>query len=299
MALIKKKEDETKEVEAKKGMNRTVTVEGGFPGDDFEEQFRWLNILLHGSAGHGKSTIAVSACKDHRMTPVLILDVEGGAPFRLLGVPKDKVTVIRLRETATLTVMQQLTRYYELLRRGKHPYKTVIIDSLSELQKRGLKEIIRKGSKKEPITTFLDDIEEPEAATQPEYGQSHMQMTRLVRYFQDLPMHVIFTSISGMTEDEKSKTLIQQLSLPAKQGNDIAGNPDIVGCVVPFVDTETKNLIRRIHFQPSRNIIAKDRTHSLGLYMDFDVDDPIMTRMLDAVWTKYGITEENEEEGDE
>lgn len=99
---------------------------------------RALSLLIHGPSKHGKTTFAVTTSP----APRLVLDVESASRF--LPVAKvrwDPVTQAPPEydgtwDTAVVAVHDFNTalKAYEWLKSGKHPFKSVILDSLSELQ---------------------------------------------------------------------------------------------------------------------------------------------------------------------
>jgi len=99
---------------------------------------RALSILVHGESGAGKSTFAVTS-----PTPQLFLDVESGSRF--LQTRKVKWNPLAGEEpptpdgtwdTCVVTVhdFETALKAYEWLKSGRHPFKSVILDSISELQ---------------------------------------------------------------------------------------------------------------------------------------------------------------------
>lgn len=99
---------------------------------------RALSILVHGESGAGKSTFAVTA-----PTPQLFLDVEAGSRFlqtrKIKWNPQDGEEPPVADGTWDTCVVQvhdfeTALKAYDWLKSGKHPFKSVILDSISELQ---------------------------------------------------------------------------------------------------------------------------------------------------------------------
>jgi len=255
-----------------------LTVEGGLPGEDPRDKFRFLNILVHSPGGHGKTTLLATACDDPRTSPMLVLDFEGGAPIRFAKKDPKTFTIRKVRS------VKDLNDYYEYLRKGSHPYKSVAIDSLTEIQKLGLFEFVygTQGVDK----TFQGNVLNIKTAEIQHWGKSKTQIEMLVRYFRDLPMHTFFTCLTQVVKDETTGKISTTVSLPGKQADEIPGIPDIVG-YLGIGKVEGNNNARVMMFQPDGRIVAKDRTDALGITML----EPTVPKMLNAIWHTYGITE--------
>lgn len=256
-------------------------VPGGLMGEDPSEKFRYLNVLFHAFGGLGKTTACASACKDPRTSPVLVCDFEGGAPIRYAKMPKGTYTIRRIKS------IEDLNTIYEYLRKGDHPYKSVVLDSLTEIQKLGLAEFVYGPSG--AASSFKGNVINVKSAEIQHWGKSGNQMGMMVRYFRDLPMHVFFTTLTMTSKDELTGKITYNIALPGKQSDEIPGIPDIVGYIDVQKNPTTKQEERVIYFQPNGKIIAKDRTDALGVGMAYPKDSNIITMMLDLIWKAYGI----------
>ena len=106
-----------------------------------------LCMLVHGDPGTGKSWLGQST-----PTPRLVLDAEGGSrtPWRAVngqGVRQKMVTWDPTKEdppkagdweTCHVAVRDftDVQKAYDWLLTGRHPFKSVVLDSLTEIQKR-------------------------------------------------------------------------------------------------------------------------------------------------------------------
>lgn len=259
------------------------TVPGGLVGEDPSEKFKYLNVLFHAFGGLGKTTACASACLDPRTAPVLVCDFEGGAPIRFAKMPKGTYTIRSIRS------VKDLNDIYEYLRKGDHPYKSVVLDSLTEIQKLGLMEFVYGPGGIDK--SFMGSVINVKTAEIQHWGKSGSQMGMIVRYFRDLPMHVFFTTLTQTTKDELTGKITYNIALPGKQADEVPGIPDIVGYIDVVKDAATKQDVRAIYFQPTGKVIAKDRTDALGAIMKYEKDSAIVTQMLDKVWTAYGISD--------
>lgn len=105
---------------------------------------RAVTMLMHGLSGAGKTTLATTA-----PFPILLLDVEMASRFirgrkikwnPLEGPPPVHdgswdICVVIVNE------FQKAQTAYEYLKSGQHPFKTVIVDSISELQSKAVEKI--------------------------------------------------------------------------------------------------------------------------------------------------------------
>jgi hypothetical protein len=225
-----------------------------------------LTIVVHGESGVGKSWLADSA-----PSPRLILDVEGGVRFT----PSDKVewnaqdapptadtVVVHVRDLATV---QQA---FQWLNSGKHPFRSVVIDSLSEMQKRAVDSIAGSAQMK----------------TQ-DWGTLLRKMEGMVRAFRDLTSHpsaplecVVF--VCGTKVESETGKL--RPNLQGQMGTTLPYYVDVVAHLALTNGDEPGEYVRRATFRPVGDVVAKDRTGRLGSHMD----DPTIPALFAAVYGK-------------
>lgn len=232
------------------------------------EKLAHLNVLIYGPPGVGKTVLAGSADAVPAMRPVLMLDVEGGT-LSLKRTHPD-VDVVRVQ---TWTDMQKV---YDALYKGSD-YRTVILDSLTEIQKFSMYGIMRELISKEPDR-------DPDVPGMREWGKNIEQIRRLVRAFRDLPVHTIFTALSAIEKDAKTGITQARPSLSGKLSAEVGGFVDIVGYMyTKVVDGNVKRLLLTTGTDRQ---IAKDRTGRMPQI----VEEPTMTTIYD-----YAFGEDTEE----
>jgi hypothetical protein len=110
------------------------------------ERSQWINLLVYGKSGLGKTTLAGSADAVPEMRPVLFIDVEGGTESLRHSYPN--VSVVRV------TSWQEMTNLFNVLRRGNSGFNTVVLDSLTEIQKFNMYEIMKEVVREHPERDF-------------------------------------------------------------------------------------------------------------------------------------------------
>lgn len=162
-----------------------------------------LSFLIFGHAKHGKSWLG-----DTSPRPRLIIDAESGSRFTpskkklwdpVAGPPPEDdgswdATIV------PATQYRAVNKAWEWLNAGKHPFKSVIIDSLSEVQQR-----------------IIDDLVGINPLKPQDYGQLLRIGSDCIRRFRDLVMHP--------TCPLEAVVLIAM----ARQGNDGIWRPHFAG----------------------------------------------------------------------
>lgn len=137
-----------------------------------------LNMLIYGEAGVGKTWLAGSASRVPSMRNVLYVDAEAG-----------KAT---LREHPDVEILpaknwKAYIDIYNALKAGGHSYRTVVLDSLSEILEQ-CKDQVMVEMKADPENETRDE----DIPSIREWGKLQVRLLRLIRLYRDLPMNVIF-----------------------------------------------------------------------------------------------------------
>jgi hypothetical protein len=240
---------------------------------------KWIKATIYGGYGVGKTTLAASAADVEEMGDVIVADAESGE----MSIEDDRIDVIpttsfsqfarifeflrlhcQLREKGDLEKMAALESKFKggvKITTPKH-YNTVIIDSLTEVQKYCMYQLLGIN-----IGSQALDLE-PESPEFKEWGRSREMIGLLVRSFRDLPMHVIIVCSEDRVQNEK-KQFVSEPNLPGKLSLDIQGFMDIVGYMQASPASEGGEQLRRLYLTPGKTYAAKNRFKGwTGNYID-------------------------------
>ena len=237
---------------------------------------RSLTIMVHGESKVGKSTFAVTA-----PYPRLMLDVEGGHRFLPINVKYwDPIREEPPVADGTWdTVVVQVRDYdvvmkaFQWLQSGKHQFKSLIIDSISELQ-----------------VKCMDNIAGTEQMKMQQWGELLRHMGALLRDLRDLTMHptqpleaIVLTAMSRKGQDGVYRPYLQgQLAVQAPYFYDILGAITVES--VPNPDPmQMPYKVRRMYVERTPEYEAGERVQGrLGKIVE--QGDLGIERMLDMVF---------------
>lgn len=236
---------------------------------------RALSLLVFGDTKVGKSTLASTA-----PYPRLMLDVEGGNRFlpiqRKKWNPRTEDPPVADGTWDTCVVdtrdYDTLLKVYQWLQIGRHQFRSVIIDSLSELQTKCLESIAGRG----------------QVQTQ-QWGELARAFTGLMRDLRDLTTHpsnpleaIVLTAMTRDLDGRQVPFLMGQSQTVAPFLFDLVGyltkeefpNPD---------PTQPPYKVRRMHIESGPRWLAGERVNGkLGAVVE--QADLNVERMLDMIF---------------
>lgn len=231
------------------------------------ESIDWLNIMIYGEPGAGKTHLLGTAMDDKNTSPLLVLDIDGGV--QTLRHRKD-IDVVQVRSFEQLvSVYREL---YNSIDKGKIHYGTIGIDTLSEFGKLDLGSISKEFAESNPR---LD----PDVPDMRAYYKSGNHIRAIVRAFRDLPCNVFFNCHAQTDKDNFQRTIYFP-QLPGKLKVDIPGFLDIVGLLRAEKDGD--DIHRYLQVEKTEAVIAKDRTNAL----DGVEQDPT----IPSLWAKLKVS---------
>lgn len=232
---------------------------------------RAISWLIHGRSKVGKSTIA-----DTQPAPRLHLDAEGGMGTRFLKSRKVKWDPIREAppdadgswDTCVVHVRDYdvIKRVYQWLESGQHEFKSVTLDSISEIQQRAVDSI-----------AGLDQMK-----TQ-QWGELLREVSAMIRRFRDLTNHPTNPLISVLMVAMSHQTGDPPVWKPYMQGAIASRLPYYVDvCGYMFVDRDDDGQeTRRLLVAQHPEFEAGER---VGGVLGQVVDDPNIADMIETVF---------------
>lgn len=256
-------------------MNDTTTER-----DKMQEMNRSLTMLVYGAAKAGKSTLAITT-----PAPRLYMDVEAASRFLPIepvfwdpskSAPPEAdgtwdTAIVQTKDWRTVELAHQW------LESGQHPFKSFIIDSISELQQR-----------------YIEDVAGRSQLTQQAWGDAFRAVGGLVRDIRDLTVHptkpleaVVLTAMAREFDGHWKPYLQGQLATIMPYLLDITAYlyAESVTNELTFEVTEVRRLLTR----RTNQFEAGER---VGGKVPAIVEDPNVSAMIDMI---FGQKEETEE----
>ena len=243
-----------------------------------------MNIIIYGAQGVGKTVLGGSAQDHPDLAPVLFVNIEGG--LKSIAARGD----IDAEDVGSTAELEEL--FWKLANKDPEyaKYRTVVIDSVTELQTLNLEEIVAKAvaskTGKNANRTTADEV------WMDDYGKSTVQLKRLLRWFKDLPINVIITALpkkvypKGKKDEDKEPSEILP-SLTSKLGDSLMGYVDYVWYMFSE-ERENDEVIRYILTRDKGVYRAKTRGMNFSEAMGPVVTNPNMKDLYDLFLKSEG-----------
>lgn len=214
-----------------------IKIQSFSPG---EEIFK-LKLLVYGSPGVGKTVFSSTAPSP------LFIDTEKG----MLSIRKkiDYISIENFKEFEELLsdIVSNKTEY-------KKKYKTLVVDSITELQKRSMDGILEDAVKK-------NVTRDPNLIQQNDWGKNTEQMRKVLRLLRDLSQHfnIVLTALEKEVATEEG--LKRRPATTPALFDSINSYVDLIGYMgLRTVDEGDKPTTQRyIIFTQTPKVIAKSR----------------------------------------
>lgn len=229
-----------------------------------------LSAVVHGESGAGKSWLGTTT-----PSPRLILDVEGRMKFAptvrgaaiwqpsvgaIPEVPPEGTVLVKVRAFDDIRIVHQW------LASGQHPFRSLVIDSLTELQKRAMDSIVGEA-----------------AAQTQDWGTLLRKMESLVRSFRDLtdhpthPLDVVVLITGSMEKAGSMRPMLQ-----GQMGLTVPYYVDLNGYLSVAADPQDPTKpVRALTIQPIRpGLVVKDGTDILTQHYGPVIYRPSFSEML-------------------
>lgn len=222
-----------------------------------------VKMLVYGDPGVGKT---VFSCSGDR---TIFIDVEGGSLSIQNRIKTKKVARKRF------DTFDEIEEFVRGLREKGSKADTLVIDSITELQKKLMDSIVEQHPEvKRPYGDGL---------TVGDWGYNTERMRRFIRMARDLDMNVIFTALAMDEKNEMTGAVKTLPKMSSKLSADVCGYVDIVGYL--YVDNVTNEdgesvPVRRMLVQPVGMYYAKDRSGVLGNV----IDNPTFPDVYNAIF---------------
>lgn len=229
---------------------------------------RYLKALVYGPPGVGKTTLFGSATNIPSMKDVLLITAEGGDivfedndrvldPFNIDVIKLDRIEQlkktfewlqfhVRQRDANNVQGLLQLQEAVGLPTDRPRKFRTVIIDSMTDVEALNMNAVLGLGSGDGMGFEVGSDFDAPQFA---QFRANNNTIQAIARSFRNLPMHILMICGQRYNQDEQKKFHYNPW-LTGQLSTQIQSFVDLVGyMVISGADPDRPDL-RRMFIQP-------------------------------------------------
>lgn len=196
----------------------------------------YAKILIYGESGTGKTRLAST------FPAVIFADVDKGMSSVTEKV--DKVSIDNFT---------QLEQLYSYLKSGEHGYKTVVIDTLNEMQRVAMQLTVEQFPM---IRRAYEDL-----PSQSDYGKMLHDFMELTRKFIELPMMVVL--LAQVISRQFDTDVLQPQLIGKNSAREIARKMDVIGYIYKSdKESSDKKKLAEVSFDATE-YVTKDRSYCL------------------------------------
>jgi hypothetical protein len=172
----------------------TIGSIGGLTTRQPSKRLSYLNAMIYGESGVGKTLLGGMAAFVPEMAPLLVIDIEGGT-HTLSHLDTDQILVVPDPDEQRPLRWTDIQKIYNDLYNGRHPFKTVMVDSGTEAQALNIGHLLGYDGK----VNLAADLPKFE-----EWNETTTHMRRFFRAFRDLRMNFICTALTYESPDPRT-----------------------------------------------------------------------------------------------
>jgi len=210
-----------------------------------------VKFLVYGESGVGKTVFSAT------WPDVCFLDIDKGMS-----------SITREVHSFDINYWEDLLEAAEFLTMDKHPFKTVVLDSLNELQYLSMKHVVKTYPSVRRSYDSLPGVSD--------YGKMLADVDAAVRYIRAIPLNVIL--IAQVANREFETDPVQPQLTGKATARNISRMMDVVGYLDKREATEGAKL--RVMIFDATNYVTKDRSGKLPQM----VENPTYEKLL-KYWT--------------